>query len=232
MLVLAYGGIGASLGPKFSVDVRAWLELGGAVAVVHVRGGGEYGAAWHKAGAGANKTNSFADLRRALEVLGQSGVPHERIVVRAKSLGGLLTGYAYNVFPQLMGGLISEMPLLAPLETLTSKQGGHMRQELGDPAKDHAAFERIHAYSPIGNLAASKHKPAHLVVCGDKDERVLAGWVYKYVAAAQHVAADDQDVLLLRLEGAGHTQVPAGLARELTVSALTFALRATQGRAA
>lgn len=228
VLVLAYGGIGVSLGPKFSLDVRAWLELGGTAAIVHVRGGGEYGAAWHKAGSGENKQNSFIDLRRALEVLAQSGVDPSRIVVRAKSLGGLLTGYAYNVFPELMGALISEMPLLVPLDTLASKQGGHMRQELGDPAKDKAAFERIIGYSPIDNLTSAKRKPAHLIVCGDKDERVFAGWVYKYVAAAQHVATDDQDVLLLRVEGAGHTQMPAALARDLTVRALTFALHTTE----
>lgn len=226
-LVLAYGGIGATLGPKFSIDLRVWLDLGGTAVVVHARGGGEYGAAWHKAGAGTNKTNTFADLRRALETIIAAGTRPNRIVVRAKSLGGLLTGFAYNNYPDLMSGIVSEMPLLAPLETLVSKQGGHMRQELGDPSKDEAVFDRVRAYSPLDNLAHAPRKPAHLIVAGDRDERVFAGWVYKYVATAQHLARDTQDVLLLNLEGAAHTQIPPHLARELSIKSLTFALRAT-----
>ena len=226
-LVHAYGGISAVLGPKFSRDLKVWIELGGTAVIVHARGGGEYGAAWHRAGAGSNKTNTFSDLRRALETLIEAGAKARQIVVRTKSLGGLLSGFAYNNYPHLMAGIISEMPLLAPLETLVSKQGGHMRKELGDPAKDRTTFERIYAYSPLENLAPSDRKPAHLVVAGDRDERAFAGWIYKYVASAQYVAREAQEVLLMNLEGAAHTHVPPDLAHALLVNSMTFALRVT-----
>lgn len=229
-LLAVYGGIGVTYGPKYSPEIPLWVRSHGFYAIVHARGGGEFGEEWHKAGMFEAKPNTFLDLRAAAEHLIVRGYTRpDLLVCKGKSLGGLTMGYAYNEYAHLFAGVIADMPLLDVINTVLAPHGTHMRHELGDIRHDEAAFRRLLSYSPVHNLRPAECKPALLVICGAEDKRVLPGWLYKYVATAQDVAREDQLVLLMRVAGAGHTALDREAAQTITLATLRFALLATGG---
>lgn len=204
-LLYGYGGFNVSETPGFSVTRLAWMEMGGVYAVANIRGGGEYGKAWHNAGRLLNKQNVFDDFIAAGEYLIAEGVTaRSRLGVFGGSNGGLLVGAVVNQRPDLFA---AAMPAVGVMDMLRFNQftaGRFWVDDYGDPANA-TDFKNLFAYSPYHNIKDGlENYPAILVITADTDDRVVPGHSFKYTAALQ--AADiGQEPHIIRIETrAGH----------------------------
>ena len=204
-LLYGYGGWGMSIMPEFSLDIPAWLALGGTYAIANIRGGGEFGQRWHEAGKGANKQNVFDDFIAAAEYLIGEGIARpERLAIRGLSNGGLLTGACLVQRPDLYGAVISELPLLDPLRMGRDHWSAQVAPELGNPTADAEAFEVIARYSPLENLRDGVSYPPTLVVAADKDSQMLMDGARKFVAELQSGERGNGPYLLHVVRDAAH----------------------------
>lgn len=187
-LLYAYGGFNISMTPSFSATRLAWLEQGGVLAVANIRGGGEYGKAWHDAGRLANKQNVFDDFIAAAEYLKAEGITgRDQLVVQGGSNGGLLIGAVVNQRPDLFAAALPQVGVMDMLRFDRFTAGSHWVDDYGYPSKE-ADFRVLYAYSPYHNIRAGKPYPAILAETADTDDRVVPGHTFKYTAALQ--AAD------------------------------------------
>lgn len=203
-LLYGYGGFNVSLTPGFSVTRLAWMEMGGVYAVANIRGGGEYGKAWHDAGRLANRQNAFDDFIAAGEHLIAEGyTSKERLGILGGSNGGLLVGAVVNQRPDLFAAAIPAVGVMDMLRYNQFTAGRFWVDDYGDPA-DAAAFRTLYGYSPYHNIRSGVGYPAILVTTADTDDRVVPGHSFKYTAALQ--AADiGPKPRLIRIETrAGH----------------------------
>lgn len=203
-LLYAYGGFNISLTPSFSATRLAWLEQGGAWVLANIRGGGEYGKAWHDAGRLANKQNVFDDFIAAGEALIASGVtPKGGLAIQGGSNGGLLIGAVVNQRPDLFAAANPAVGVMDMLRFDRFTAGRYWVDDYGYPNKE-ADFRTLLAYSPYHNVKANVAYPAVLVTTADTDDRVVPGHSFKYVSALQfaHPTGAPQ---LIRIETrAGH----------------------------
>jgi prolyl oligopeptidase len=203
-LLYGYGGFDISLTPSFSATRLAWLEKGGAYAVANIRGGGEYGKAWHDAGRLAHKQNVFDDFIAAGEYLKKSGItsPHG-LSIEGGSNGGLLIGAVVNQRPDLFDAAHAAVGVMDMVRFDQFTAGRYWVDDYGYPEKE-ADFKTLLAYSPYHNIKAGVHYPPVLVTTADTDDRVVPGHSFKYAAALQ--AADPTGAPhLIRIETrAGH----------------------------
>jgi prolyl oligopeptidase len=203
-LLYGYGGFNISQTPGFSATRLAWLEQGGVLAVANLRGGGEYGAAWHDAGRLANKQNVFDDFIAAGEYLIASGVtPKGGLVVQGGSNGGLLVGAVVNQRPDLFSAALPAVGVMDMLRFNRFTAGRYWVDDYGDPGKE-ADFKILRAYSPYHNITSGKDYPAILVTTADTDDRVVPGHSFKYAAALQAAKIGDKPHLIRIETRAGH----------------------------
>jgi prolyl oligopeptidase len=203
-LLYAYGGFGISMSPFYSPAMVAWVEQGGVLAIANIRGGGEYGKAWHDGGRLANKQNSFDDFIAAAEYLQAAGItPVDGLAIQGESNGGLLIGAAVNQRPELFAAALPGVGVMDMLRFDRFTGGRLWMTDFGDPAVE-ADFRNLLAYSPYHNIDAGKAYPAILATTADTDNRVVPGHTFKYIAALQ-AAGPGTKPHLVRIETrAGH----------------------------
>lgn len=187
-LLNGYGGFGISMVPAFYPQYLAWVEQGGVVAVANIRGGSEYGAAWHEAGRRQNKQNVFDDFVAAGEYLTEKGfTPADGLAIEGGSNGGLLIGAVTNQRPDLFAAALPNVGVMDMLRFNQFTGGQLWVDEYGDPAVE-TDFQNLLRYSPYHNIAEGQDYPALLATTADTDDRVVPAHTFKYVAALQ--AAD------------------------------------------
>ena len=203
-MLYGYGGFGIPLIPYFSAEALAWVEQGGVYAMPNIRGGGEYGRAWHEAGRLANKQNSFDDFIAAAEFLKREGItPPDGLAIHGGSNGGLLVGAVVNQRPDLFAAALPDVAVLDMLRFPLFTGGTFWTQEYGDPAVQ-ADFKNLLSYSPLHNVRDGTDYPAILTTTGDTDDRVVPAHSFKYVAALQAAALGNRPRLLRVETRAGH----------------------------
>lgn len=206
LYLYGYGAYGESLDPWFSHARLSLLERGVAFAIAHVRGGGELGEAWYRAGKQEHKHNTFSDFIACAEHLIAVGVTTPaQLAISGGSAGGLLIGAVLNQRPELFKAAIAEVPFVDVLNTMLDPElplTVTEYDEWGNP-QDPSVYERIKAYAPYENVSAQAY-PALLVVAGYNDSRVQYWEAAKWVAKLRAHKTDD-NLLLLKTElGAGH----------------------------
>ncbi len=203
-LLGGYGGFGIPVLPSFQPMDLLWLEKDGVIAVANLRGGGEYGNAWHDAGRLANKQNVFDDFIAAAEHLIQSGVTcSRRLAIRGGSNGGLLVGACLTQRPDLFGACVPYVGVLDMLRFHLFTIGWAWTSDYGSP-DDPEAFRWLLAYSPYHNVREGTSYPATLIVTGDHDDRVVPLHSYKFAAALQHAQSGPAPILIRIETRAGH----------------------------
>lgn len=203
-LLHGYGGFDISLTPGFSATRMAWLEAGGAFALANLRGGGEYGKAWHDAGRLANKQNVFDDFIAAGEYLIREGItPKGGLTIQGGSNGGLLVGAVVNQRPDLFAAGNAQVGVMDMLRFDRFTAGRYWVDDYGDPGKE-ADFRVLRAYSPYHNIKGGVDYPAMLVTTADTDDRVVPGHSFKYTAALQAARAGTRPHLIRIETRAGH----------------------------
>jgi prolyl oligopeptidase len=224
----AYGGFGISMVPHFSPAAMAWVEQGGVYAVANIRGGGEYGQAWHHAGRRANKQNVFDDFIAAGEYLISQGItPSEGLAIHGESNGGLLIGAVVNQRPDLFAAALPGVGVLDMLRFDRFTSGATWVQEFGSPSVEEE-FQTLLSYSPLHTIREGARYPAILVTTADTDNRVVPAHSFKYAATLQ-VADIGTRPHLLRVETrAGHgAGKPTGMVIEEFADMWAFAARWT-----
>lgn len=208
-LLTGYGGFGISRIPEFVATLPQWLEAGGVFALPNLRGGGEYGDAWHEAGTLGRKQNVFDDFIAAAEWLVDAGYTRpERLAIYGGSNGGLLTGAALTQRPDLFRAVIVAVPLLDMLRYQHFLMARYWVPEYGS-AEDPEQFEWLRAYSPYHRVEDGVRYPAVLLTAGENDTRVHAMHARKMAARLQAATASDPEaapVLLWVDRSAGHGQ--------------------------
>lgn len=187
-LLHAYGGFRISTIPFYSPSHLAWIEQGGVFAVANIRGGGEYGAAWHNDGRLDKRQNAFDDFIAAGEYLQAEDITSpDGLAIHGESNGGLLVGAVVNQRPDLFAAALPGVGVMDMLR-FTKFTGGQLWVgDFGDPANEDA-FRTLLAYSPYHTIADGEEYPAILATTADTDDRVVPGHTFKYMAALQ--AAD------------------------------------------
>ncbi len=199
-----YGGFDVSLQPAFNVALIPLLERGGLYAQPSLRGGGEYGEAWHEAGMLALKQNVFDDFLAAAQWLIDSGwTSPKRLAISGRSNGGLLVGAALTQRPELFGCALVGVGVLDMLRYHRFTIGWAWTGEYGS-AEDPAQFPFLAAYSPLHNLKPGTAYPATLILTADHDDRVVPAHSFKFAAALQAAQAGDAPVLIRIETRAGH----------------------------
>jgi prolyl oligopeptidase len=203
-LLYAYGGFNIAVTPTFSAALLEWMRMGGVYASANLRGGSEYGEAWHQAGMKANKQNVFDDFIAAAEwLISNKYTSTPKLAIYGGSNGGLLIGAVLNQRPDLFG---AAMPAVGVMDMLRFQKFGYgmsWTQEYGSPdnAED---FKVIRRYSPLHTIRPGTQYPATLITTSDHDDRVMPGHSLKYAAALQQ-AQEGPAPILLRVETrAGH----------------------------
>lgn len=206
LYLYGYGAYGESLDPWFSHARLSLLERGVAFAIAHVRGGGELGEAWYRAGKQEHKQNTFDDFIACAEHLIATGVSRpEQLAISGGSAGGLLIGAVLNLRPQLFRCAIAEVPFVDVLNTMLDPElplTVTEYDEWGNP-EEPEAHARIKAYAPYENVKAQAY-PAMLVVAGYNDSRVQYWEAAKWVARLRTLKTDNNLLLLKTEMGAGH----------------------------
>jgi prolyl oligopeptidase len=203
-LLYGYGGFNIPLTPSFSVTWAVWLERGGLLAVANLRGGGEYGRAWHDAGRLARKQNVFDDFAACARWLSESGWSRpERIAVNGRSNGGLLVGASLTQHPELFGAAVPEVGVLDMLRFHTFTIGWAWTSDYGDPDEPEP-YSWVRAYSPLHNVRPGVAYPPTLVLTGDHDDRVVPGHSFKFTAALQAAQGGAAPVLVRVETETGH----------------------------
>ena len=203
VLLTGYGGFNISLTPAFDPSTFVFLDKGGIYAVPNLRGGGEYGEAWHEAGMFERKQNVFDDFIAAAEWLVASGYSHpERIAIEGGSNGGLLTAAVMVQRPDLFGAVLCRVPVADMLRYHRFTVGRFWISEYGS-ADDPAQFPFLYRYSPLHNVVDGTPYPPILITTADTDDRVAPGMAKKFAARLQ--AAGHSSPVLIRVETkAGH----------------------------
>ena len=205
-LLYGYGGFNNSMTPRFSSTLFPWFERGGVYAVPNLRGGGEYGEAWHKAGMLDQKQNVFDDFIAAAEwLIAKKYTQPSRLAISGGSNGGLLTGAALVQRPDLFAAVISNVPLLDMLRYHRFLMARFWVPEYGS-SEDAEQFAFLKAYSPYHHIKEGASYPAVLLTAGENDKRVHPLHARKMAAALQAATGSDDPVLLWVDRDAGHGQ--------------------------
>ncbi len=206
-ILYGYGGFDISLTPGFSISMLAWMEAGGVYAVPNLRGGGEYGRAWHEAGTKERKQNVFDDFIAAAEWLFANRVTSPgKLVLSGGSNGGLLVGAVINQRPDICRVAWPAVGVMDMLRFHKFTVGHAWTNDYGS-SDEPAGFRYLSAYSPLHTIKTGTRYPAVLVTTADHDDRVHPAHSFKYAAAMQATVAKDltQHPVMIRIETkAGH----------------------------
>ncbi len=206
-MLYGYGGFNSPQLPAFSVPVAVWLEKGGVYAVANLRGGSEYGEAWHAAGTKTHKQNVFDDFIAAAEWLQKNGwTNRDRLVIRGRSNGGLLVGATLTQRPDLYAAALPAVGVMDMLRYHTASANARGWSSDFGLSEDPEEFKALLAYSPVHNVHAGTCYPATLITTAEHDDRVVPWHSYKFAAALQSAQSPQcNHPILLRVETrAGH----------------------------
>jgi prolyl oligopeptidase len=204
VLLYGYGGFNISVTPSFSVSRLQWMEMGGVLAVANLRGGGEYGDKWHRAGTKLQKQNVFDDFIAAAEYLVKEKYTQPRkIGIQGGSNGGLLVGACLTQRPDLFGACLPAVGVMDMLRFQEFTAGRFWVDDYGS-SKDPEEFKALYAYSPYHNLKPGVKYPPTLVTTADTDDRVVPGHSFKFTAMIQYCQAGEAPVLARIETKAGH----------------------------
>ncbi|EJO3992574.1 S9 family peptidase [Vibrio vulnificus] len=204
-ILYGYGGFDVSLTPAFSGMVASWLELGGVYAVANLRGGGEYGKAWHNAGTQLQKQNVFDDFIAGAEFLiEQQYTSSDFLAIRGGSNGGLLVGACMTQRPELFKVALPAVGVLDMLRYHTFTSGEGWKYDYGTSAQSEEMFQYLLGYSPVHNVKEGTAYPATLVTTADHDDRVVPAHSYKFIAELQEKHQGVNPVLIRIDVNAGH----------------------------
>jgi prolyl oligopeptidase len=207
-MMYGYGGFSITLAPTYRPDVPAWLELGGIWVTVNMRGGAEYGEAWHKAGMFAQKQHVFDDFIAVAEMLVEEGYTSaSRLGMMGGSNGGLLVGAVAEQRPDLFAVALPAVGVMDMLRYDRFTGGRAWVTEYGS-SSDPEAFAYLFRYSPLHNVKAGACYPATLVTTADHDDRVVPSHSYKFTAALQAAQGCDKPILLRVETQASHGYRP------------------------
>ncbi|EPX4128320.1 TPA: prolyl oligopeptidase family serine peptidase [Vibrio alginolyticus] len=225
-MLYGYGGFNISLTPMFSGNVANWLELGGIYAVANLRGGGEYGKAWHNAGTQQQKQNVFDDFIAAAEYLIENDyTSSERLAIRGGSNGGLLVGACMTQRPELFKVALPAVGVLDILRYHTFTSGEGWKYDYGTSEQSEAMFQYLLGYSPVHNVKEGVQYPATLVTTADHDDRVVPAHSYKFIAELQDKQQGANPVLIRIDVNAGHgAGMPLSKQIDLTTDVYAFTL--------
>ncbi len=203
-LLYGYGGFNVSLTPAFSPTRLAWVDKGGVLAIANLRGGGEYGKAWHDAGRLANKQNVFDDFIAAGEYLIAEGIAGQgKLAIEGGSNGGLLVGAVTNQRPDLFAAALPAVGVMDMLRFDRFTAGRYWVDDYGYPSRE-SDFRNLLGYSPYHNIRSGTAYPAILVTTADTDDRVVPGHSFKYTAQLQHADIGPKPHLIRIETRAGH----------------------------
>ncbi|WP_105213525.1 MULTISPECIES: prolyl oligopeptidase family serine peptidase [unclassified Pseudoalteromonas] len=204
-ILYGYGGFNVSLTPRFSATTAAWLEQGGVYAVANLRGGGEYGKQWHKAGTQMQKQNVFDDFIAAAEYLiANNYTSSDYLAVRGGSNGGLLVGAVMTQRPDLFKVALPAVGVLDMLRYHTFTAGAGWAYDYGTAQDSKEMFDYLKGYSPVHNVKAGTSYPATLITTGDHDDRVVPAHSYKFAAELQSKHQGENPVMIRIETNAGH----------------------------
>ncbi len=204
-ILYGYGGFNISLTPGFSTTNAVWMEQGGIYAVPNIRGGGEYGKAWHNAGTKMQKQNVFDDFIAAGEYLIAEGyTSSDYLAIRGGSNGGLLVGAVMTQRPDLMKVALPAVGVLDMLRYHTFTAGAGWAYDYGTSEDSPEMFDYLKGYSPLHNVEGGVSYPATLVTTADHDDRVVPAHSFKFAATLQEKHAGDAPVLIRIETNAGH----------------------------
>ncbi len=203
-ILYGYGGFNISITPSFSASTIAWLEMGGVFASANLRGGGEYGRAWHEAGMKTNKQNVFDDFAAAAEFLIKDQYTQpSRLAISGRSNGGLLVGATELQRPELFGAALPAVGVLDMLRFREFTIGWAWESDYGS-VKNPEEFAAIHKYSPLHNIKPGVEYPPTLITTADRDDRVFPAHSFKFAAALQAAYKGDRPMLIRVETRAGH----------------------------
>ncbi|MBB4824411.1 prolyl oligopeptidase [Sporosarcina luteola] len=205
VVLYGYGGFNVSLTPSFSPGQRMWIEEGGVFAVANLRGGGEFGEVWYKAGTLERKQNVFDDFISAAEWLISSGYTSaSKLAIMGGSNGGLLVAACITQRPDLYGAAICQVPVIDMLRYHKFTVGRYWVTDYGNAEESAEQFEFMYKYSPLHNVKDGTEYPPTLITTADTDDRVVPLHAKKFAAALQ-AAQKGANPILLRVEkNAGH----------------------------
>jgi len=204
VFMTAYGGYGSTMEPRYSPDIPLWLEMGGIYVLANIRGGGEYGEEWHRAGMLGKKQTSFDDFIAAAEYLvGEKYTTPKKIAIYGHSNGGLLIGAVLTQRPDLFGAAVANAGHYDMLRYHRFTSGAAWTTEYGSP-DDSTAFQYLRAYSPLHNVREGACYPPTLLLAADHDDRVVPAHAYKFTAALQSAQSCDAPILLRIAVNASH----------------------------
>jgi len=216
VFLTAYGGYGAITAPNYRPDLPLWLEMGGVFVVANLRGGGEYGEEWHRAGKLEQKQNSFDDFIAAAEYLvAELYTVREKTAIYGHSNGGLLIGAMITQRPDLFAVALANAGHHDMLRYHRFTAGAAWIPEYGS-SENAADFPYLYAYSPLHNVHKGTCYPATILLTGDHDDRVVPSHSYKFAAALQAAQGCDRPILLRVASDASHSYASeAGAIAEL-----------------
>jgi prolyl oligopeptidase len=224
-LLRGYGGYAVSRTPRFSASDRVWLDHGGVMVVANLRGGGEFGEAWHQAGALTKKQNVFDDFAACARRLVAAGYTKpERLAIMGGSNGGLLMGAALTQHPELYRAVVSYVGIYDMLRVELTPNGAFNVTEFGT-VKDPKHFEALFAYSPLHHVENGATYPSILFLTGANDPRVDPFHSRKMTARLQAASGSARPVLLRTSDDTGHgigTPLDAEIEEDVDVYAFLF----------
>lgn len=205
-LLYGYGGFNIPLTPTFSISRLLWMEMGGVFAMANLRGGGEYGEEWHRAGTKLNKQNVFDDFIAAAEwLIANHYTRPEKLAIQGGSNGGLLVGACMTQRPDLFGACLPAVGVMDMLRFHKFTAGRYWVDDYGSPDNPEE-FKALYAYSPYHALLRNgpRKYPATLITTADTDDRVVPAHSFKFAAALQAMQVGDAPVFIRIETRAGH----------------------------
>lgn len=203
-LLYGYGGFNISLTPVFAISKVVWMEMGGVYAQPNIRGGGEYGRAWHHAAIKLKRQTAFDDFMAAAEYLiANKYTRPEKLAIQGGSNGGLLVGACMTQRPELFGAALPAVGVMDMLRFHKFTAGRYWVDDYGS-ADNAEEFKALYAYSPYHNLKQGTKYPATLVTTADTDDRVVPSHSFKFIAQLQHCQSGSAPVLARIETRAGH----------------------------
>jgi prolyl oligopeptidase len=205
VLLYGYGGFNISATPSYRPQVQAWLEMGGVFAEANLRGGGEFGEAWHKAGTLANKQHVFDDFIAAAQYLiSEHYTRPARLGIHGRSNGGLLIGAVLTQRPELFGVALPAVGVLDMLRYQTASANARQWSSDYGLSEDPDQFKALYSYSPVQNVKKGICYPPTLITTADHDDRVVPWHSYKFAAALQAAQICPNPILIRVETRAGH----------------------------
>ena len=204
-LLYGYGGFNISLTPGFSIQRLQWMEMGGIFAMPNLRGGGEYGKDWHKAGTKTQKQNVFDDFIAAAEYLIENKYTSSKnLAIHGRSNGGLLVGACMTQRPDLYGACIPGVGVLDMLRFQHWTAGRFWVDDYGSSEASAEEFTALHKYSPYHNIVDGTAYPPTMVTTADTDDRVVPRHSFKFAARLQEAQAGNNPTIIRIEKAAGH----------------------------